>query len=385
MNREYYFDHSATSNPKPKQVIDSVVEALTNFNGNPSRSSCRKSIEIERRIFGIREKIANFFNIKNPLQIAFTKNSTESLNFAIKGSNLENCNIITSVIEHNSVLRPLNSLRDNKNVSLSYIHPHKETSEVINEILSLITPNTKAIVLNHISNVTGYIFDIEAIGKICKKYNLLFIVDSSQSAGFLPIDVEKSNIDILCFTGHKSLMGIQGIGGIFVREGVELSPVLEGGTGSFSKFERQPQKMPELLEAGTNNIPGIFSLGAGIDYINEIGLDKIRDHEYKLTKFFIDEISKIPEITIYDNFNIFRGPVVAINIKNISSSELSDILSEEFNIYTRSGFHCAPLVHKYLGTYESGCVRFSFGYSNTMEEVLYCINALKEIISFFNN
>lgn len=385
MNREYYFDHSATSNPKPKQVIDSVVEALTNFNGNPSRSSCRKSIEIERRIFGIREKIANFFNIKNPLQIAFTKNSTESLNFAIKGSNLENCNIITSVIEHNSVLRPLNSLRDNKNVSLSYIHPHKETSEVINEILSLITPNTKAIVLNHISNVTGYIFDIEAIGEICKKYNLLFIVDSSQSAGFLPIDVEKSNIDILCFTGHKSLMGIQGIGGIFVREGVELSPVLEGGTGSFSKFERQPQKMPELLEAGTNNIPGIFSLGAGIDYIKEIGLDKIRDHEYKLTKFFIDEISKIPEITIYDNFNIFRGPVVAINIKNISSSELSDILSEEFNIYTRSGFHCAPLVHKYLGTYESGCVRFSFGYSNTMEEVLYCINALKEIISFFNN
>lgn len=385
MNKEYYFDHSATSNPKPKKVVDSVVDALTNFNGNPSRSSCRKSIEIERKIFNIREKIANFFNIKNPLQIAFTKNSTESLNFAIKGSKLENCNIITSVIEHNSVLRPLNFLRDNKNVTLSYIHPHKETSEVIQEILSLITPNTKAIVLNHISNVTGYIFDIEAIGEICKKYNLLFIVDSSQSAGFLSIDVEKSNIDILCFTGHKSLMGIQGIGGIFVREGIELSPVLEGGTGSFSKLERQPLKMPELLEAGTNNIPGIFSLGAGIDYINEIGLEEIRDHEYKLTKFFIDEISKILEITIYDNFNIFRGPVVALNIKNISSSELSDILSEEFNIYTRSGFHCAPLVHKYLGTYESGCVRFSFGYSNTMEEVQYCINALKEIISFFNN
>lgn len=385
MEKNYYFDHSATSNPKPQVVINSVIEALTIFNGNPSRSSHKKSIELERKIFEIREKIANFFNIKDPLQIAFTKNSTEALNFAIKGINLENCHIITSVLEHNSVLRPINYLKDEKNIKVSYIIPDKNDEIVIENIEKNITSNTKAIIINHISNVTGYIFNLEKIGEICKKNNLIFIVDVSQSAGCYKIDVEKYNIDILCFTGHKSLLGIQGIGGIYVNKNISLTPIIEGGTGSYSKIPRQPSKMPECLEAGTANVPGILSLGAGIDYINSIGLDFIFNHEWNLTQYFIKKISTIDSVIIYDNFNVPRGPVVSINMKGINASELTNILSEEFNIFTRGGFHCAPLAHKYLGTYDFGCVRFSFGFSNTIEEVNYCIDSLKKIDNFLKN
>lgn len=385
MEKNYYFDHSATSNPKPQIVINSVVEALTTFNGNPSRSSHKKSIELERKVFEVREKLANFFNIKNPLQIAFTKNSTEALNFAIKGINLKDCHIITSVLEHNSVLRPINYLKDEKNVKVSYITPDKNDEIVMENLEKNITPNTKAVIINHISNITGYIFNLEKIGKICKKYNLIFVVDVSQSAGYYKIDIEKYNIDILCFTGHKSLLGIQGIGGIYVNENINLTPIIEGGTGSYSKLPRQPSKMPEVLEAGTSNVPGILSLGAGIDYIDSIGLDTIFKHEYKLTKYFIEEISSIDSIIIYDNFNIPRGPVVGINMKGINASELTNILSEEFNIFTRGGFHCAPLAHKYLGTYDFGCVRFSFGFSNTIEEIDYCVNSLKKIDNFLKN
>ena len=381
MDKEYYFDNSATSNPKPKAVLEKVQEALISFNGNPGRSGYKKAVEIDRAIYNVRVKIAEFFNIKDPLKIAFTSNASESLNFAVKGAGLSDCHIISSVLEHNSVLRPLHYLRDEKNVSLSFVSPHKDSEDFLKEIKSLINEKTKAVVLNHISNVTGYIADIEAVGKLCREKNLLFIVDASQSAGFLKIDVEKFNIDILCFTGHKSLFGIQGTGGIYVREGISLNPLLEGGTGSFSKLPRQPKKMPELLECGTLNTPGILSLGAGIDFINSVGLENIKNHEYALTKRFIDKISEIKNITIYGYKDIFRGAVVSLNIKNISSSDLSAVLDEEFNICTRSGFHCAPLAHKFYDTYETGMVRFSFGYFNTAEEIDYAAEALKEICS----
>ena len=381
MDKEYYFDNSATSNPKPKAVLEKVQEALISFNGNPGRSGYKKAVEIDRAIYNVRVKTAEFFNIKDPLKIAFTSNASESLNFAVKGAGLSDCHIISSVLEHNSVLRPLHYLRDEKNVSLSFVSPHKDSEDFLKEIKSLINEKTKAVVLNHISNVTGYIADIEAVGKLCREKNLLFIVDASQSAGFLKIDVEKFNIDILCFTGHKSLFGIQGTGGIYIREGISLNPLLEGGTGSFSKLPRQPKRMPELLECGTLNTPGILSLGAGIDFINSVGLENIKNHEYALTKRFIDKISEIENITIYGYKDIFRGAVVSLNIKNISSADLSAVLDEEFNICTRSGFHCAPLAHKFYDTYETGMVRFSFGYFNTAEEIDYAAEALKEICS----
>lgn len=385
MNKEYYFDNSATSHPKPLSVIEKVQQTLIHFNGNPGRSGYKKAVQIDREMYNVRNKIAEFFNIKNPLQIAFTSNATESLNFAVKGMGFENCHIISSVLEHNSVLRPLHYLEDEKNVTVSFAEPAENTDKLLKNISSQIRENTKAVILNHISNLTGYIMDIEAVGKLCREKNLIFILDVSQSAGFTKIDVEKAGINILCFTGHKSLFGIQGTGGIYVEEGILLNPLLEGGTGSFSKLSRQPKVMPELLESGTLNTPGILSLGAGIDFINSVGLDKIQEHEYKLTKLFIDEVSKIKNIVIYGDKNIFRGPVVSINIKDVSSSELAGILDEEFNICTRSGFHCAPLAHKYYGTYETGMVRFSFGYFNTEKEIMYAVNALREISEFFSS
>lgn len=382
MIKEYYFDNSATSHPKPEIVRKKINEAVLEFNGNPGRSGYKKTIKIDREIYNTRVKIAEFFNIKNPLQIAFTSNASESLNFAIKGAGLHDCHIITSVLEHNSVLRPLHFLEDEKNVSLSFAEPKENQEEFIKNISSLIREDTKAVVINHISNVTGYIADIEKIGKLCREKNLLFIVDASQSVGFAHIDVEKQNINILCFTGHKSLFGIQGTGGIYVEEGIKLNPLLEGGTGSFSKLPRQPESMPELLECGTLNTPGILSMGAGIDFINSVGLDKMREHEIKLTKLFIEKISDLKNVIIYGEKNIERGPVVSININGVPSSDLSAVLDEEYNICTRSGFHCAPLAHKYLGTYDYGCVRFSFGYFNTEEEILYAANAVKEISEY---
>lgn len=380
--REYYFDNSATSNPKPQCIIEKVQEAIIELNGNPGRSGYKKAVKIDREIYNTRVKIAEFFNIKNPLQIAFTSNASESLNFAIKGAGLHDCHIITSVLEHNSVLRPLHYLEDEKNVTLSFLEPADTTEELIKNLSSLLRKDTEAIVINHISNVIGYIYDIEAIGNFCKENNLLFIVDTSQSAGFADINVEKQNINILCFTGHKSLFGIQGTGGIYVEEGLVLNPLLEGGTGSFSKLPRQPKTMPELLECGTLNTPGILSLNAGIDFINSVGLNKIREHEYNLAKLFIDKISNLENIIIYGDKDKFRGPVVSINIEGITSSDFAAILDEEFNICTRSGFHCAPLAHKYLGTYGYGCVRFSFGYFNTEEEILYAADAIKEISEY---
>lgn len=380
--REYYFDNSATSNPKPQCIIEKVQKAIIELNGNPGRSGYKKAVKIDREIYNTRVKIAKFFNIKNPLQIAFTSNASESLNFAIKGAGFHDCHIITSVLEHNSVLRPLHYLEDEKNVTLSFLEPSENTENLIKSLYSLLKENTKAIVINHISNVTGYIYDIEAIGNFCKENNLLFIVDASQSAGFADINVEKQNISILCFTGHKSLFGIQGTGGIYVEEGLILNPLLEGGTGSFSKLPRQPKTMPELLECGTLNTPGILSLNAGIDFINSVGLNKIREHEYNLAKLFIDKISNLENIIIYGDKDKFRGPVVSINIEGITSSDFAAILDEEFNICTRSGFHCAPLAHKYLGTYDYGCVRFSFGYFNTEEEILYAADAIKEISEY---
>ena len=228
----YYFDNSATSEPKPKEVYEAVKESLEKYNINPGRSGYRKSIDVGRKIFEVREKVSKFFNLKNSLNVAFTANATEALNFAIQGSIKNKSHVITSNFEHNSVLRPLFYLKDKRDVELTFIDRYDEIEKNIKS-------NTKAIVINHISNVNGTIQDIKKIGEICKKYNILFILDASQSAGYVDIDMERDNIDILCITGHKSLYGIQGIGAICIKDNIEIEPILEGGTGSFSKLSRQ--------------------------------------------------------------------------------------------------------------------------------------------------
>lgn len=370
--KTYYFDNSATSSPKPERVLRALDLSVREYNANPGRAGYRKAVETGRKIYEVREKIAQFFNVKNSLNIAFTANATESLNFAIKGGIPEKSHVITTNFEHNSVLRPLFYMRDEKEIKLTFVNTY-------DEIEKKITSETKAVVINHISNVNGTVQDIDVIGKICKKYNLLFILDASQSAGYSYIDMEKYNIDILCLTGHKSLFGIQGIGAICLKEGVEIRPLLEGGTGSFSKLLRQPKEMPELLEAGTLNTPGIMSLGAGIDFINKIGLDKIREHENRLSERFLSGLKDIEKIKVYKSLTNEQGPVISLNIDGVDSGDLAQILDEEFGIFVRSGFHCAPLAHKTIGTYEQGAVRFSFGYFNTYEEIEFALSVLKNV------
>ena len=378
-----YFDNSATSFPKPEEVYKASAKAMRIFGANPGRGGHRMAVEASKEIFKVREKIANLFNIKDPLRIAFTQNSTYALNFAIKGCINKKGHVITTALEHNSSLRPLFSKRDNGEIELELIYPEKNGDISIKKIIESIKEDTIAVVVNHISNVTGTIVDIEKIGKVTREKGVMLIVDASQSAGYLDIDVERDGIDILCFTGHKSLYGLQGSGGIYIREGIDFTPIIEGGTGSFSKLERQPLVMPEGLEAGTLNTLAIVSLGAGIDFIQKVGIENIRKYEDKLTQRFLTELKKIPEVEVYGSDK--RGPVVTLNIKGIDSGDLAAYLDEEYGILVRVGLHCAPKIHETIGNGENGGVRFSFGFFNTDEEIEYAINAIKEIVAENNN
>ena len=373
-----YFDNAATTLHKPQEVIDAVIKAMTSM-GNAGRGNTSASMEASHIIFDTRENLAKLFNIKDSSRIAFTCNSTEALNIAIKGSLTTGDHVITTMLEHNSVLRPLYEM-ENKGVELSIIQADKLGNISYDEIQSLIKNNTKSIVCTHGSNLTGNLVDIEKIGKICKEHNLLFIVDASQTAGVFPIDVEKMNIDILCFTGHKSLLGPQGTGGIFVKEGIDVTPLKSGGTGILTYSKTQPLIMPTHLEAGTLNGHGIAGLNAGIEFINKIGMKKIREKEENLMWRFYNKVKELPHIKIYGDFSKReRCPIVTLNIDNYDSGDITEELLN-YGVATRAGGHCAPLMHEALGTIKQGAVRFSFGYFNTEEEVDEVIKIIKNII-----
>lgn len=373
-----YFDNAATTLHKPQEVIDAVIKAMTSM-GNAGRGNTSASMEASHIIFDTRENLAKLFNIKDSSRIAFTCNSTEALNIAIKGTLTTGDHVITTMLEHNSVLRPLYEM-ENIGVELSIVQADKLGNISYDEIKSLIKNNTKSIVCTHGSNLTGNLVDIEKIGKICKEHNLLFIVDASQTAGVFPVDVEKMNIDILCFTGHKSLLGPQGTGGIFVKEGIDVTPLKSGGTGILTYSKTQPLIMPTHLEAGTLNGHGIAGLNAGIEFINKIGMTKIRKKEENLMWRFYNKVKELPHIKIYGDFSKKeRCPIVTLNIDNYDSGDIAEELLN-YGVATRAGGHCAPLMHEALGTIEQGAVRFSFGYFNTEEEVDEVIKIIKNII-----
>lgn len=373
-----YFDNAATTFHKPQEVIDAITKALTTM-GNAGRGGNLVSIDSNRAIFNARENVAKFFNIANSSRVAFTSNSTEALNIAIKGLITPKDHVITTVLEHNSVLRPLYEM-EKLGTKLTFIEADKMGNVKYEDIEKNILPNTKAIVCTHNSNLTGNSIDINKISDICKKHNLVFILDASQSAGIFPIDVTNPNIDILCFTGHKSLYGPQGTGGIYVKEGINLKPLKSGGTGIMTFEKEQPLEMPTHLEAGTLNGHGIVGLSAGIDFINKIGIDNIRAHEHKLMQHFYEGVKDIEGVTIYGDFsNPNRSPIVTLNIKDYSSGDVEQELLETYGICTRAGGHCAPLMHKALHTEIQGAVRFSFSYFNTIEEVECAITAIKNI------
>ena len=378
-----YLDNAATSRRKPQEVIDAVVFAMTSL-GNAGRGTTEAALDAARTIYGARDKIAGFFGVKNPKQVVFTANSTESLNIAIHGLIKPGDHVISSVMEHNSVLRPLYE-REEAGAELTLIECDGKGRLLTDDIEKNIRDNTRAIVLTHGSNLTGNVNDIEAVGRIAKAHGLLFIVDASQTAGVLPIDVEKMNIDVLCFTGHKSLLGPQGTGGMCVREGLEIEPLKRGGSGVDTYNRRHPSEMPTALEAGTLNGHGIAGLSAAIDFIEKTGIDEIREKEQSLLKRFVEGVRDIPGVKLYGDFDAeVRCPVVALNIGNADSSEISDILSMDYDIATRPGAHCAPEMHESLGTVDQGAVRFSMSYFNTGEEIDAAIRAVREISEEFS-
>ena len=373
-----YFDNAATTYQKPQAVIDAVCQAMTGC-GNAGRGVNEASVSASQLAFETRCLISEFFHGPGPAQAAFTSNSTEALNIAISGT-LKSCDhAITTMLDHNSVLRPLYRLED-AGMELCIIKADSQGRINYGHFAKELRPNTKAIVCTHASNLTGNVLHIQEIGKFAKEHGLLFIVDASQTAGVFPIDMEKQNIDILCITGHKSLMGPQGTGAIIVREGVEVAPLKTGGSGIHTFDRHHPQEMPARLEAGTLNMHGIAGLNAAIQHIQSIGIDKIREREQALARRFYEGISDLKMIRVYGDFSTWdRAPIVSINIGDYDSSMVSDALMTRYNIQTRSGGHCAPLMHKALGTEKQGAVRFSFNYYNTEAEIDTAISALHEL------
>lgn len=374
-----YLDNAATTIHKPEGVAQAMVQALSSL-GNSGRGAHEATLDASRIIYGTREKLARLFGIQDPMRIAFTCNATESLNIAINGLLEKGDHVITTMCEHNSVLRPLYRLEEN-GVELSILPADSKGVPMYGELEQLIQKNTRAIVITHASNLSGNVTDLGRVSAIAQKYKLLLVVDASQSAGCIPIDVEKMGIDVLCFTGHKGLMGPQGTGGIYVREGLEIRPLKVGGSGVHSYDREHPKEMPTALEAGTLNGTGIAGLFSSLDFILDTGVEAIHKKEIKLAKRFFDGIKELPEVTVYGDWqNSERTAIVSVNLGTEESGQVSDWLWEDYGIAVRAGAHCAPLMHKALGTEKQGAVRFSFSYFNTEEDVDAAIQALKEIL-----
>ena len=373
-----YLDSSATSFLKPPQVAEAVFRSFNTI-GNAGRGAHAPTLNASRLIYDTREKLAALFGTPDPSRIAFTCNATEALNIAIHGAIHPGEHVITTACEHNSVLRPL-YLKEKEGTELTIIPADKKGRIRYDLLESSVKSNTSAIVLTHASNLSGNVTDLAFVSNFAKKHGLLLIVDASQTAGSLPINVVKMGIDILCFTGHKGLFGPQGTGGLYVREGLTLSPLKSGGSGIHSFDRQHPTDMPTALEAGTLNGHGIAGLNAGLDYILSTGVKNIHAKEISLARRFVNGISDISDLKLYGDIDApLRTPIISLNIGNMSSASVSDILWEDYEICVRAGAHCAPLMHKTFGTEKQGAVRFSFSGFNTEAEIDTAIQAMHEI------
>lgn len=373
-----YLDNAATSFPKPSKVYEEVLNCMKNYCANPGRGSHDMAIISAMKVMETRNLICELFNIKDPFNLIFTSNATEALNIAIKGVLKNGDHVISTVIEHNSVLRPLNSM-EKQGVEITLVGVDKAGYVNPLDIKNEIKKNTKIIIINHISNVLGSIQDITSIGKIAREKEIIFMVDASQSAGVISIDVESSYIDLLAFPGHKGLLGPQGTGGLFIREGINLSNFNEGGTGSNSHFMIQPDFMPDKFESGTLNTPGIAGLCEGLKFIKRVGIDSIKKVEDELMKYFIDEIRKLSYIKIYGNNSLNeRSAVVSFNIDGVDASIVGEELNE-YGIAVRTGYHCTPLINDIIGTEYAGTVRVSPGCFNVLQDIDELLESIRKI------
>ncbi|HJJ48694.1 MAG TPA: aminotransferase class V-fold PLP-dependent enzyme [Methanocorpusculum sp.] len=373
-----YLDNAATTLKKPQEVIDAVVTAMQSI-GNSSRGTHSAGVTAAETIYAARVKLASFFGCSRPDHVIFTSNVTESLNTVINGLFSPGDHVIATEIEHNSVLRPLYHLEEEAGLELDFLPADKNGVLQYAVLPSLLRKNTKAVIASHASNVTGNLTDICAISKFTRQHGLLFILDAAQTAGCIPVNMAESGVDILCFTGHKGLLGPQGTGGICIREGIEIRPFKVGGTGVQSYEKHQPSEYPTRLEAGTLNGHGIAGLSAAIDYLNRISLAEIHTKEIQLMNVFYQEMKKLSNVSVYGDFSGDRTAIVSINIRGMDSAAVSFLLSEKYGIATRPGAHCAPKMHEALGTVETGVVRFSFSWFTTFEEVNEAVRAVKEI------
>ncbi|MGX7058717.1 aminotransferase class V-fold PLP-dependent enzyme [Vagococcus humatus] len=376
-----YFDYAATSLKKPQAVAQEISQLLLSETcGNPSRGAHDFSLNGYRKLYQAKERLKTFFNLPSSAGIGYTMNATMALNMAIQGLFQPGDHVITTNYEHNSVLRPL-YLKEKQGVELSFVPCDKVTGKIhYDEIEKLIQPNTKGIVCTHASNVIGNVIDLRKISTICQKHDLLFIVDASQTAGSLPIDVQDLGIDVLCFTGHKSLYGPQGIGGICFKEALPFEPLLVGGSGVHSQDKIHPHDYPTVLEAGTTNLLGIVGLDASLKELMEQGLDKVHQKQMAMANRFYEGIKGLEKVTFYGDYEATcRTGIVSFNIGNLPSAEIADYLNETYEIAVRPGLHCAPLVHEAMGTTHQGMVRFSFSHYHTEEEVDQAIQAVQTI------
>lgn len=374
-----YLDNAATSYPKPSTVCDEMLRCMKFYCANPGRSGHKMSLTASEKIYECRENLSQLFNIANPLNIVFTSNATEGLNIGIKGILKPKDHVIISSLEHNSVVRPIQKLMKSE-VSCSIVPINTNKAFDTNNILQKIRENTKLIVVTHASNVTGQILPIKRIGKIAKEKNIIFMVDAAQTAGCHHIDVQEQNIDILVFPGHKGLFGPQGTGGIYIKEGLELDSLKEGGTGSYSESISQPQILPDKMESGTLNTPGIVGLNEGVKYILKNGIDEIIKRERELIEYFLNGLKEINNVTIYGNNGLDnRTGTVSINIGNIDCMLVSHELDKRYDIMARSGLHCSYLAHKTIGTVNKGTVRFSLNCLNSYRHVQKALLAIKNI------
>lgn len=375
-----YFDNAASSWPKPPTVIEAMKEAIVNTSANPGRGSHRKAVEASRILFETRAKLAKLFGIPNPIDIAFTLNTTSALNLAIKGYLRERDHVICTNIEHNSVRRPLEYLKQTKQVDITYLECDVQGEISLEALEQAFTPQTRLLVINHSSNLIGNILPIEDMCSMAKSRGVATLIDAAQTAGTIKIDVQKMNIDMLAFPGHKGLLGPQGTGGLYIHPDIDLEPILHGGTGSQSEDITQPKVRPDRYEAGTQNTPGIAGLKAGVEFILEKTPEQIHNKEWKLTQRIMEGIKEIGGIELLGpELGSQRTGIVSFNIEKLDPSEAAFILDQSFNIAVRAGYHCTPLAHEAAGTFDKGAVRASVGYFTTEEEVDELLNALEMI------
>lgn len=379
-----YLDNAATSYPKPEEVYVEMDTFMRKLCANPGRSSHEMARASAAVVMRARENIAKLFNIENPLRIGFTCNATMALNMAIHGVLKKGDHVITTAMDHNSVLRPLYELKKKGIIDYTVIFPKNQFGAIdASSFTRAVRTNTKLIVTTLSSNVTGLVLPYREIGEIAKKRGILYLLDCSQGAGMLPIDVKNMNISMLAFPGHKGLMGPQGTGGLYVNEAVALRPIIQGGTGSRSFETVQPEFMPDIIESGTLNTPGLAGLSAGVEFIIKTGTDAIYKKKKSLLERLYEGLAANKRIRMYSTIEGYlNSGIIALLIDELDSSEAANLLDSRYHIAVRPGFHCAPLAHKALGTEKTGLVRLSLGYFNTPDEIQYAIKSINEIAAY---